>query len=134
MVRFVAWTEIFAVFFVSHLVGDFLFQTNWQAENKAGGLGADPIRRRALLSHIATYALAFVPAFVWLATDIGGWVAAVAAAVVVPHLIQDDGRLIASYMRVAKHTPAAHADFVTIAVDQSFHVVVLFAIALAAAA
>jgi hypothetical protein len=130
----VAWTEIVAVFIVSHLVGDFLFQTNWQAENKAGGLGADPIRRRALLSHITTYGIAFVPAFIVLATDIGAWAAAVAAAVVVPHLVQDDGRLIGSYMRVAKHTPAAPADFVTIAVDQSFHVVALFAIALVAAA
>jgi hypothetical protein len=129
----VAWTEIFGVFLVCHLVGDFLLQTNWQAQNKVGGLGPDPVRRRALLSHIATYGLAFVPAFVWLATDIGGWVVAVAAAVVVPHLVQDDGRLVWLYMRVAKHTPAAPADFVTIAVDQSFHVVVLFAIALAAA-
>jgi uncharacterized protein DUF3307 len=129
----VAWTEIFAVFIVSHLVGDYLLQTNWQAENKNGGLGPDPVRRRALLSHIATYGLAFVPAFIWLADDIGGWVFAVAAAVVLPHLVQDDGRLVALYMRVAKHTPSAPADFVTIAVDQTFHVVVLFAIALAAA-
>lgn len=126
------WTEIFAVFIVSHLVGDFLLQTNWQAENKHGGLGPDPVRRRALLSHIATYGLAFVPAFVWLADDLGGWVAAVAAAVVLPHLAQDDGRLVNFYMRAVKHTRAAPADFVTIAVDQSLHIVVLFAIALAA--
>jgi hypothetical protein len=129
----VAWTEIFAVFIVSHLVGDFLLQTNWQAENKHGGLGSDPVRRRALLSHIATYGLAFVPAFVWLADDIGGWVVAVAAAVVVPHLVQDDGRLLVLYMRLVKHTRADPADFVSIAVDQTLHIVVLFAIALAAA-
>ena len=104
-----AWTEIFAVFIVSHLVGDFLLQTNWQAENKHGGLGPDPVRRRALLSHIATYGLAFVPAFVWLANDIGGWVVAAAAAVTLPHLVQDDGRLVALYMRSVKHTPAAPA-------------------------
>ena len=127
------WTEIFAVFIVSHLVGDFLLQTNWQAENKHGGLGPDPVRRRALLAHVATYGLAFVPAFVWLADDLGGWVAAVAAAVVLPHLVQDDGRLVNLYTRAVKHTRAAPTDFVSIAVDQSLHVVVLFAIALAAA-
>ena len=126
------WTEIFGVFIVSHLVGDFLLQTNWQAENKHGGLGRDPVRRRALLSHVATYGLAFVPAFIWLADDLGGWVAAVAAAVVLPHLVQDDGRLLVVYMRLIKHTRSVPADFVSIAVDQTFHIVALFAIALAA--
>ena len=126
------WTEIFVVFVVSHLVGDFLLQTDWQAQNKHCGLGPDPVRRRALVSHVATYGLAFAPAFVWLATDIGWWVGAVVAAVVLPHLVQDDGRLLAAYMRSVKHSVAAPRDFVFIAVDQTFHVVALFAVALAA--
>jgi Protein of unknown function (DUF3307) len=128
----VPWPEIFVVFVVSHLVGDFLLQTDWQAQNKHGGLGPDPVRRRALLSHIATYGLAFVPAFAWLASDIGGWVVVVALAVVLPHLVQDDGRLLRSYMRAVKRSLAAPADFVYIAVDQTLHVVALFAVALAA--
>jgi Protein of unknown function (DUF3307) len=128
----VPWTEIFAVFIVSHLVGDFLLQTDWQAQNKHGGLGRDPVRRRALLSHIASYTFAFVPGFVWLATDIGAWVIAVAAGVALPHLIQDDGRLLAAYSRAVKRTVAPQTDFLTIAVDQSFHIVTLFALALAA--
>jgi hypothetical protein len=128
----VAWTEIFAVFIVSHLVGDFVLQTDWQAQNKHGGLGPDPVRRRALLSHIASYGLAFVPAFVWLATDIGGWIAVVVAALLLPHLIQDDGRLLVLYMRRVKRTFAAQTDFIGIAVDQTFHIVALFALALAA--
>ena len=61
------WVEVFAVFVVSHLAGDYLLQTDWQAENKRGGLGGDPVARRALLSHVTTYTLAFVPAFIWLA-------------------------------------------------------------------
>lgn len=127
------WTEIFTVFIVSHLVGDFLLQTDWQAQNKHGGLGRDPVRRRALFSHIATYAVVFVPAFVWLASDIGGWVAVVAPAVVLPHLVQDDGRLLKLYMRSVKRTLAEPTDFVYIAVDQTLHIVALFAVALAAA-
>ena len=50
-----------------------------------------------------------------------------------PHLVQDDGRLVNLYMRAVEHTPAAPTDFVSIAVDQSLHVVALFAIALVAA-
>ena len=31
------WVEVFIVFVVSHLVGDYLSQTNWQAMHKRGG-------------------------------------------------------------------------------------------------
>jgi hypothetical protein len=125
------WTEIFAVFIVSHLAGDYLLQTGWQAENKHGGLGRDPIRRRALFTHVATYGLGFVPALIWLATDIGGWMAVAAVAIVLPHLVQDDGRVVVSYMRAVKQTMVSPSDFIYIAVDQSFHVLALFALALA---
>jgi hypothetical protein len=128
----VPWTEIFTVFIVSHLVGDFLLQTDWQAQNKPGGLGPDPVRRRALFSHIASYGLAYVPAFIWLASDIGAWVVVAALAVLLPHLVQDDGRLLKSYMRSVKHTVATPTDFIYIAVDQTLHFVALFALALAA--
>ena len=53
-----------ALFIVSHLVGDYLFQTDWQARNKTFGLGSDPVARRALFSHVLIYTLAFVPAVV----------------------------------------------------------------------
>jgi hypothetical protein len=125
------WTEVFAVFLVSHLTGDYLLQTQWQAENKHGGLGSDPIRRRALVSHLTTYGLAFVPALIWLATDIGGWVALAAVAIVLPHLIQDDGRMVLAYLRFVKRTDAGPTDFIYIAVDQTLHVLALFALALA---
>ena len=127
-----SWVEIFAVFVVCHLVGDFVLQTDWQAQHKHGGLGRDPVRRRALASHIGVYGLAFVPAFIWLATDIGGWVVLVALAVIVPHWVQDDGRLLALYMTRVKKTQCAETDFVYIAVDQTFHLLALFALALAA--
>ena len=126
------WTEVFAVLVVSHLAGDYLLQTGWQAAHKHGGLGRDPVRRRALVSHVLTYGLAFVPALVWLADDLGAWVAVVAAAIVVPHLIQDDGRLLGLYIRRVKRTEIAPGDFVFIAVDQSFHMIALFLIAVVA--
>ena len=32
------WVSVLAVFLVAHMVGDYLFQTDWQARNKRGGL------------------------------------------------------------------------------------------------
>jgi len=107
-----AWVEIFAVFFVSHLVGDYLLQTDWQARHKRNGLGSDPVARRALASHVFSYTLAFVPALVWIGDEIGAAAAVgIAAVIAVPHLIQDDGRLLAagSSVRVMSRTPAKAA-------------------------
>jgi hypothetical protein len=125
-----AWVEVFAVFLVSHLTGDYLLQTDWQARHKRGGLGGDPVALRALLSHISTYTLAFVPALVWLAEDIGAGAIAAGAAIALPHLIQDDGRLLGAYVRRVKGYDAADNPPVTAAVDQSFHLLAMFALAL----
>jgi hypothetical protein len=130
----VAWVEILAVFIVSHLVGDFLIQTNWQATHKLGGLGPDRESRRALLSHTATYTLAFVPALIWLATEIGAWAIAVAAVIAVPHMIQDDGRLLDAYAHRVKKIDAGAPAGLRLAMDQSGHIVALFLTALLAAA
>ena len=128
-----AWVEVFALFIVCHLAGDYLLQTEWQATNKRGGLGTDPLRRRALVSHIVSYTLAFVPVFVWLGDDLDAFaVAGVAAGVALPHLVQDDGRLLSRYMDVVKKAPASQNVSVMAAVDQSFHVLTLLLLALAA--
>ena len=126
------WVEVFAVFIVSHMVGDYLLQTDWQAENKRGGLGSDPESRRALASHILTYTLAYVPAFVWLADDIGATLIPVVALVAIPHWIQDDGRLLTLYIQKVKGVSAAANRSVAAAVDQSFHFLVLLLTALVA--
>jgi hypothetical protein len=127
------WVEIFAVFVVSHLVGDFLLQTDLQATHKRGGLGSHGLASRELISHTATYTLAFVPALVWLAGDIGAWVIGVAALIAIPHMIQDDGRLLDVYMRRVKGVADARpGSGLLVAVDQAWHVLVLFGIALLA--
>jgi Protein of unknown function (DUF3307) len=126
----VSWVELFAVLAVCHMVGDFVVQTNWQAAHKRGGLGGDRDARRALASHIATYTLTFVPALVWIG-DVRGAGAAVgvAAAIAFPHLIQDDGRLLRSYMRSVKHVDPDD-QLVAVLVDQACHAVVLLVTAL----
>ena len=128
------WPEIFLAFLVCHVVGDFILQTEWQATHKSGGLGGDPVARRALLTHMLTYTLAFVPAFVWLVDSIGPAVLAVALAIAVPHFLQDDGRAVSAYMRRVKQADAGDQPVVALALDQAFHVVAMFVVALVAAA
>jgi uncharacterized protein DUF3307 len=124
------WVEIFTTFVVSHLVGDYLLQTDWQALHKRGGLarGAGDARR-ALFTHVGTYTLAFVPALV--VSDLSVELVWVVPAIAVPHLIQDDGRLLHAYMKRVKHLDPTGNLSVSIAVDQTFHLLALLAVALA---
>jgi hypothetical protein len=126
------WVEVFAVFVVSHLVGDYMLQTEWQALHKHGGLAGAGTQRRALVSHIATYTLAFVPALIWLWSSLHAGVFYVAALVAIPHLIQDDGTLLASYARTVKKADIRTNVSLGAALDQSFHLLTLFLIALVA--
>jgi len=127
-----AWVEVFAVFVVCHQVGDYLLQTDWQATNKRGGLGRDPEARRALATHIASYTLAFVPAFVWIAGETDTGLLPVIALVTLPHWIQDDGRLLRVYIAKVKGVEAADNPSVFTPVDQAFHLVALLLVALLA--
>jgi Protein of unknown function (DUF3307) len=125
------WVEVFVVFFVSHEVGDYLLQTDWQAMHKRGGLSSPGVRRRALVSHIATYTLAFVPSLIWLAGSIS-WGAAVGtgALIAIPHLIQDDGRLLTEYARLVKKADLNANPSLGAVLDQAFHILALFLTAL----
>lgn len=126
------WVEIFVVFVVSHALGDYLLQTDWQALHKRGGLGRDREARRALFSHVSVYTLAYIPALWWLADDLAaGEVAALAAAIFIPHLVQDDGRALSAYIVRIKGCGAESSRTVYTAVDQSLHLVILFLTALA---
>jgi uncharacterized protein DUF3307 len=128
------WSEVFIVFFVSHLAGDFLLQTDWQAANKHGGLGRDPESRRALRNHVITYTLMFIPAMVWLSDDLGAAALLLVPGLSLPHLIQDDGRLLTRYVRLFKGPTAGDVPLVAVAVDQSFHMIVLLLTAFIAGA
>ena len=126
------WAEVFLVFVVSHLVGDYLLQTDWQALNKRGGLARGATEsRKALFAHVSTYTLAYGFALVWIGYETSALAAIGTAAIVfVPHLVQDDGRLLLWYMhQVKQHTGDTNPSLFT-AVDQSFHMVTLFGTAL----
>jgi hypothetical protein len=124
------WVEVFIAFVVSHLVGDYLLQTDWQARHKRGGLARGALRdaRMALFTHVGTYTLAFVPVLV--VSDLGLELLWVIPAIAVPHLIQDDGRLLHAYMKGVKRLDPQENLAVSIAVDQTFHLLALLVVAL----
>jgi Protein of unknown function (DUF3307) len=127
------WVEVFIAFVISHLVGDYLLQTDWQALHKRGGLARRAGEaRRALFTHVGTYTLCFLPALA--VVDLGAELLWVVPAVFLPHLVQDDGRLLHSYMKRVKHLDPQGNLPVSIAVDQTFHLLALLALALLIAA
>lgn len=127
-----SWAAVFVALLTSHLVGDFLVQTEWQAVNKPGGL-VDATARRALLAHVIAYTAVFVPALVWIGIRTSPWRAvAVAVAVAIPHLVLDDGNLVRFWLRTVKRARDPSVAL-TISVDQTFHIVCLVGAAALAA-
>ena len=124
------WVSVFAAFLVAHMVGDYLFQTDWQARNKRGGLSGDRVAFRALFAHVTTYTLAFLPALIWIGDQLdAGWAILAAALIFLPHLILDDGRIVRAYLANVKRAEGFDIGLAA-SVDQSFHVLSLFLVAL----
>jgi hypothetical protein len=131
--RPLGWPAVLLGLLASHLAGDFLVQTEWQAVNKAGGL-RESRSRKALLAHVVAYTGSFAPALVWIGRRTTfGRALMVGAAVAVPHLLVDDGRLVDVWVREVKRASQPPPGL-TIAVDQSFHVICLLGAALLAVA
>jgi Protein of unknown function (DUF3307) len=128
-----SWSAALLALLISHAVGDVLLQTDWQALNKVRGFG-DPLSRRALAHHLATYILGFAPALVWIGSKTSAARAIeVAVLVAIPHLLIDDGRIVRLWLHRVKGVQRPGAAL-TIAVDQSLHLVCLLGAALLAAA
>ena len=127
------WPSVYLALLLSHLAGDFLLQTEWQAMNKRRGQAPDPEQRRALFLHALTYTAAFVPALIWLGGELGALVAiACALAITLPHVFIDDGRFLRVWLSRVKHNDHAETWLVA-AVDQTFHLVCLLPVAVVAA-
>ena len=125
-----SWVSVFTAFLVAHMVGDYLFQTDWQARHKRGGLSGDRVAFKALVSHVTTYTLAFVPALIWIGDQLdAGWAVLSAALIFVPHLLIDDGRFVRAYLANVKRADGFDVGLAA-SVDQSFHVLSLFLVAL----
>jgi hypothetical protein len=126
----VSWVSAFAGFLVAHMVGDYLFQTDWQARHKRGGLTGNAVARRALLTHVTTYTVAFVPALIWIGSNTDAVTAVVAGILIfIPHLVVDDGRLVRFYLARVKRADGFDVGLAA-SVDQSFHVLSLCLVAI----
>jgi hypothetical protein len=126
----VSWVSVFAGFLVAHMVGDYLFQTDWQARNKRGGLSVSGEARRALFMHVTTYTLAFVPALIWIGSELdAAWAVLSAVLIFVPHLVIDDGRIVRLYLSRVKRADGFDVGLAA-SVDQSFHVLSLWLVAM----
>jgi len=125
----VTWPALFGVFLLSHLAGDFLLQTDWQANHKGHeSRGRGP--HRALGVHGITYTLAFVPALLWVAAESGAAVAlGVAVLVLLPHVVIDDGRLVGAWVHHVKRVHGTPTTVVRLGVDQTLHVLSLAGVA-----
>ncbi len=123
------WVSVFASFLVAHMVGDYLFQTDWQARHKRGGLSGG-VAFRALATHVTTYTLAFAPALIWIGDELDvGWALLAAALIFLPHLVVDDGRIVRLYLARVKRAEGFDVGLAA-SVDQSFHVLSLFLVAI----
>ena len=124
-----SWVSVFASFLVAHMVGDYLFQTDWQARHKRGGLSGG-VAFRALVSHVSTYTLAFAPALVWIGDELdAGWALLAAALIFLPHLVIDDARVVRFWIARVKRAERFDVGLAA-SVDQSFHVLSLFLVAI----
>ena len=124
------WVSVLAAFLVAHMVGDYLLQTDWQATNKRGGLGPDAVARRALVTHVSTYNLAFLPALLWIGAELEpAWAVVAGVLFFLPHLLIDDGRIVRLYLVRVKRADGLNLGLAA-SVDQSFHVLSLFLVAL----
>jgi hypothetical protein len=125
----VSWVSVFASFLVAHMVGDYLFQTDWQARHKRGGLSGG-LAFRALVSHVSTYTLAFAPALVWIGDELdAGWALLAAALIFLPHLVIDDARVVRFWIARVKGAERFEVGLAA-SVDQSFHVLSIFLVAI----
>ena len=124
-----SWVSVFTAFLVAHMVGDYLFQTDWQARHKRGGLSGG-VAFRALVSHVTTYTLAFAPALFWIGGELdAAWALLAAALIFLPHFLIDDGRFIRFWLARVKGAERFDVGLAA-SVDQSFHVLSLFLVAL----
>lgn len=115
--------NLFGWLLLCHVIGDFLIQTESQALRKAAGKPWN----RAILLHCTTYTAVFVPAVLRLAIPMW-WLAVLFAS----HWFLDRRWFVYWWRRnVTRNSAASIAatPWLSIVIDQAFHVLVLATIA-----
>lgn len=110
--------SIFDVLLLGHLVGDFLFQTNWMARLKSS-------RWDALAVHAAVYT-----ACVWAAAGLGGATLGALPVVLlfVSHVVLDQRAFVRWWARTVGGISRAEDQWLLVVIDQVFHLLILAAV------
>ncbi len=112
----------FEILFVAHIVGDWLFQTEYQAMNKA----KRGFFNWALVSHCLVYTLCFLPAL-WITGSSWWWL----GYIFWTHMLFDRRWPVVGIIRVLKRTSQETIDknfWLVVVVDQVIHVLTLIPI------
>lgn len=105
----------FSFLFLSHLIGDYLFQTSWMAAYKKD-------RWTALLTHCFIYTLT-VSCIAFFA--FGGLSLFAILFIFVTHVVIDKQYIVQWWVQNVMKPPASEQKWLTIVVDQIFHLIVL---------
>lgn len=106
----------FLLLIVGHAVGDFLLQTNWQAENKSRIW-------KALLTHCLVYSIV-----VYLLALLAGGISLISILVIfLSHVLLDKGNIVNWWIKTIKKEQTDKVE-IRFLVDQSLHILVLLII------
>ncbi|MBM7579253.1 DUF3307 domain-containing protein [Jeotgalibacillus terrae] len=105
----------FSFLFLSHLVGDYLFQTSWMAAHKKHDWAA-------LLVHCSVYTLT-VTAVAFF--TFGGLSVIAVVFVFATHVIIDKYFIVQWWIKHVMKPPQSETKWLTIIADQTFHLIVL---------
>ena len=114
----------FSYLIIAHLVGDYLIQTEFEALNKALGR----FWNRALISHCVKYTLSFVPFLIWFGLPLW-WLLVIYGS----HMMLDRRWFILWWRKFITRNSedSIKATFwLTVVIDQIFHVIVLAILAM----
>lgn len=104
----------FDMLLLGHLIGDFLLQTRWMADNKDK-------KWIPLLTHVIVYT-AVVSLFGWLSGGISLWAVVM---IFLSHIVLDRRKFVVFWVRRVQMTDGPAAGWLTIVADQIFHLTVL---------
>lgn len=111
--------ELFIVLYIGHKIGDYLFQTDFQAINKSKQYG--PLLMHSFIYSFCVLGLAF------LITGFFSWLAII--VVFASHVAIDKKTLVTEWARKIKRMKDPHGEEAKTAIfelDQAFHYIVLF--------
>lgn len=110
--------NIFICLFIGHVLGDYLLQTSWQAENKNGNW--DALIIHSIIYSVVIYTIALISGGVSLIT---------VSAIFLTHILLDKGDFVNWWIRNIKKEQTDNKQIYFL-VDQSLHMFVLLIVAM----